>query len=62
MGHAQRAAKTVDGLMSCASDSYITVIGCYIDDEWVLQNHVLQIRLFNEAHMGNNLAVLQQDV
>lgn len=39
-----------------------TVTAHYIDDEWVLQNYVLQTRVFNEAHTGNNLAVLLQNV
>lgn len=34
----------------------------YISEEWILQNHVLQTTVFNEAHTGNNLAVILQDV
>lgn len=41
---------------------YVSVTAHYIDDEWVLQNHVLQTREFNEAHTGNYLAVLLQNV
>ncbi|XP_077085839.1 E3 SUMO-protein ligase ZBED1 [Siphateles boraxobius] len=59
---AQRVALTVDGWTSCATASYVTVTAHYIDDGWVLKKHVLQTRVFNEAHTGNNLAVLLQDV
>nr|XP_010769264.1 PREDICTED: uncharacterized protein LOC104945316 [Notothenia coriiceps] len=62
LSNAQRVAITVDGWTSCATDSYVTVTAHYIDDEWVLQNHVLQTRVFNEAHTGNNLAMLLQEV
>ncbi|RXN07818.1 zinc finger BED domain-containing 1-like protein [Labeo rohita] len=62
LSSAQRVAITVHGWTSCATDSYITVTAHYVDDEWVLQNHVLQTRVFNEAHTGSNLAVLLQDV
>lgn len=62
LSNAQRVAITVDGWTSCATDSYVTVTAHYIDDEWVLQNYVLQTRVFNEAHTGNNLAVLLQNV
>lgn len=62
LSNAQRVAITVDGWTSRATDSYVTVTAHYIDGEWVLQNHVLQTRVFNEAHTGNNLAVLLQDV
>ncbi|CAM4722270.1 unnamed protein product [Leuciscus chuanchicus] len=59
---AHRVAVTVDGWTSCATASYVTVTAHYIDDGWVLKNHVLQTRVFNEAHTGNNLAILLQDV
>lgn len=62
LSYAQQVAITVDGWTSCATDSYVTVTAHYIDDEWVLQNHVLQTREFNEAHTGNYLAVLLQNV
>lgn len=59
---AHRVALTVDGWTSRATDSYVTVTAHYVDDEWVLQNHVLQTRVFNEAHTGKNLAVLLLEV
>lgn len=34
----------------------------YEDDEWDLQSHVLQTRVFNQSHTGVNLAALLQDV
>ena len=55
---AQRVAVTVDGWTSCATASYVTVTAHYIDDRWVLKNHVLQIRVFSEAPTGTNLANL----
>ena len=62
LSNAQTVAITVDGWTSSATDSYVTFTAHYIDDEWVLQNHVLQTRVFNEAHTGNNLAILLQEV
>lgn len=59
---AKRVAITVDGWTSRATDPYITVTVHCIDDDWVLQNHVLQTRVFREAHMGSNLAALLQDI
>lgn len=59
---AQRVALTVDGWTSCATDSYITVTVHYVDNEWDLQSHVLQTRVFNESHTGINLSVLLLDV
>jgi len=58
VSNAQRVAITVDGWTSCATDSYVMVTAHYIDDD----DHVLQTRVFNEAHTGNNLAVLLQEV
>lgn len=51
-----------DGWTSCATDSYITVTAHYEDDEWDLQSHVLQTRVYNLSHTGVNLAALLQDV
>ena len=62
MSRAQRVAITVDGWTSCATDSYITVTGHYVDEEWDLQSHVLQTRVFNQSHTGVNLAALLKDV
>ena len=62
LSNAKRVAITVDGWTSRATDSYVTVTAHYIDEEWVLQNHVLQTRPFNEAHTGNNLGLLLKDV
>ncbi|KAI4793333.1 hypothetical protein KUCAC02_032795 [Chaenocephalus aceratus] len=62
LSKAQRVAITVDGWTSCATGSYVTVTAHCIDDEWVLQNHVLQTRVFTEAHTGNTLAMLLQEV
>lgn len=59
---AQRVALTVDGWTSCATDSYITVTVHYVDEDWVMQSHVLQTRVFNEAHTGSNLAALLREV
>lgn len=52
----------VDGWTSRATQSYITVTAHHIDDEWDMQNPVLQTRTFNEAHTGQNLASLLRDV
>ncbi|KAI4793021.1 hypothetical protein KUCAC02_032978 [Chaenocephalus aceratus] len=60
LSNAHRVAITVDGWTTCATDAYVTVTAHYIDDEW--QNHVLQTRVFNEAHTGNNVAMLLQEV
>lgn len=62
LSKAERVALTMDGWTSCATASYVTATVHYIDDEWVLQNHVLQTRVLNEAHTGNNLAVLLQGI
>ncbi|KAM9758712.1 E3 SUMO-protein ligase ZBED1-like [Menidia menidia] len=61
MGRAQRVSITVDGWTSCATDSYITVTAHYVNEEWDMQSHVLQTRVFNESHTGVNLAALLQD-
>lgn len=52
----------MDSWTSCATASYVTATVHYIDDEWVLQNHLLQTRVLNEAHIGNSLAVLLQGI
>lgn len=62
MSRAQRVSITVDGWTSCATDSYITITAHYVNDEWDLQSHVLQTRVFNDSHTGVNLAALLQDV
>ncbi|KAM9751080.1 E3 SUMO-protein ligase ZBED1-like [Menidia menidia] len=62
MGRAKRVSITVDGWTSCATDSYITVTAHYVNEEWDMQSHVLQTRVFNESHTGVNLAALLQDV
>ena len=46
LSNAKRVAITVDGWTSRATDSYVTVTAHYIDEEWVLQKHVLQTRPF----------------
>ena len=58
MSRAQRVSITVDGWTSRATDSYITVTAHYVNDEWDLQSHVLQTRVFNESHTGANLALV----
>ncbi|KAE8277490.1 hypothetical protein D5F01_LYC24564 [Larimichthys crocea] len=62
MSRAQRVSITVDGWTSCATDSYITVTAHYVTEEWDLQSHVLQTRVFNASHTGANLAALLQNV
>ncbi|KAK0133979.1 Zinc finger BED domain-containing protein 1 [Merluccius polli] len=62
LSKAERVALTMDGWTSCATASYVTATVHYIDDEWVLQNHVLQTRVLNEGHTGNNLEVLLQGI
>ncbi|KAK0134264.1 Zinc finger BED domain-containing protein 4 [Merluccius polli] len=58
----KRVAITVDGWTSCATDSYITITAHYVDDEWDLQSHILQTRVFNQSYTGVNLVALLQDV
>lgn len=62
MHNANTVAMTIDGWMSCATDSFVTVTAHYIDEEWALQSHVLQTCKFTEVHTGKNLAALLQEV
>ena len=48
----ERVALTTDGWTSCASQSYIIITVHYITADWSIKNHVLQTRLFYEAHTG----------
>ncbi|KAL6491014.1 hypothetical protein MHYP_G00013590 [Metynnis hypsauchen] len=62
LSNAKRVAITVDGWTSCATHSYITVTSHHIDNEWNMKNYVLQTRIYNEAHTGQNLSVFLRDV
>lgn len=56
MEHALYFAVTTDGWTSRANQSYLSLTVQYIDEEWTLQSHLLEIHQFAEAHTGDNLA------
>ncbi|KAK3101955.1 hypothetical protein FSP39_007596 [Pinctada imbricata] len=58
-----QVALTTDGWTSRSTESYVTITCVYIDNDWALQNFILQTRCLPENHTGENLArVLKEAV
>ncbi|XP_069106896.1 E3 SUMO-protein ligase ZBED1-like [Argopecten irradians] len=54
---------TTDGWTSCATESYVTVTSCHINEKWEMKNFVLQTRVMPESHTGVNIdAVLKEAI
>ncbi|KAK6168330.1 hypothetical protein SNE40_020888 [Patella caerulea] len=49
---------TTDGWTSRATESYVTITSCHIDENWEIKNYVLQTRSMPQSHTGSNLAAL----
>ncbi|KAK3098538.1 hypothetical protein FSP39_020427 [Pinctada imbricata] len=59
----KRVALTTDGWTSRSTESYVTITCVCIDNDWALQNFILQTRCLPENHTGENLArVLKEAV
>ena len=54
-------ALTTDGWTSRATQSYVTVTAHLITGDWQLKDFVLQTRIMNESHSGENLALLLEE-
>nr|XP_054594153.1 E3 SUMO-protein ligase ZBED1-like [Nothobranchius furzeri] len=61
LGSAETVALTCDAWTSRATESYVTVTAHHINDEWILQSHVLQTRAMHETHTGEHIAALLKE-
>ncbi|XP_070399218.1 E3 SUMO-protein ligase ZBED1-like [Nothobranchius furzeri] len=61
LGSAETVALTCDAWTSRATESYVTVKAHHINDEWILQSHVLQTRAMHETHTGEHIAALLKE-
>lgn len=52
-------ALTTDAWTSCATQSYVTVTGHYLDEQWNLKSVMIATRQVEERHTGVNMAALQ---
>lgn len=52
---AEQVAITTDGWTSCATESYITITCHFIDNDWQMNNPVLQTRVLGDTHSGINI-------
>lgn len=63
LSNAELIALTTDGWTSRATQSYMTITAHYINDDWEIENPVLQTRPIYDAHTSENLAeVLREAV
>jgi hypothetical protein len=58
---ADAVAIITDGWTSRATESYITVTGHFIDEDWNLKNYVLQTRPTDIAHTAINIGEVLKD-
>lgn len=56
LSEARQVALTTDGWTSRSTESYVTITACFIDNEWKLNNYILQTRAMPESHTGVNIA------
>ncbi|XP_046545980.1 zinc finger BED domain-containing protein 4-like [Haliotis rubra] len=56
IARASSMAVTTDGWTSRSTESYITITAHYVNEDWQLENPVLQTRTLQESHTGANLA------
>ncbi|XP_046542896.1 E3 SUMO-protein ligase ZBED1-like [Haliotis rubra] len=56
IARASSMAVTTDGWTSRSTESYITITAHYVNEDWQLENPVLQTRTLHESHTGANLA------
>ncbi|XP_070403831.1 E3 SUMO-protein ligase ZBED1-like [Nothobranchius furzeri] len=61
LGSAEMVALMCDAWTSRATESYVTVTAHHINDEWILQSHVLQTRAMHETHTGEHIAALLKE-
>uniref|UniRef100_A0A1A8QR33 HAT C-terminal dimerisation domain-containing protein n=1 Tax=Nothobranchius rachovii TaxID=451742 RepID=A0A1A8QR33_9TELE len=61
LGSAETVALTCDAWTSRATESYVTITAHHINDEWILQSHVLQTRAMHETHTGEHIAALLKE-
>ena len=55
---ATSVAITTDGWTSRATQSYVTVTCHFINDDWRIENYVLQTRRLDDKHTGENIAAV----
>ncbi|KAK6169559.1 hypothetical protein SNE40_020592 [Patella caerulea] len=58
LNDASNVSLTTDGWTARGANSYVTITVHFIDQNWEIQNHVLQTRLFNESHTATNLSTI----
>ncbi|XP_069114244.1 E3 SUMO-protein ligase ZBED1-like isoform X1 [Argopecten irradians] len=56
LSSAEQVAITTDGWTSRATQSHITVTSLHVTGNWEIKNFVLQTRVLEESHTGENLA------